>query len=176
LPGLIVTGFILAVAGCQSGDSGGTASQGKVRESELLGYCPLVLLRDGTAYFDSYVKGGQDDPTKLQYQASVTDVTRTCSRSGGNLTINVAVAGRIVPGPAGAPRAVTLPIRIAVLQNDDVVSSQLFRHQVALGGTAAATQFVLKAPGVTIPDPRAQNIRVFAGFDEGPAEKKVAAQ
>ncbi|MGO4836962.1 hypothetical protein AB4144_32425, partial [Rhizobiaceae sp. 2RAB30] len=61
----------------------------------------------------SYAKGGQDDPTKLAYQAAMTDVTRSCTRANGMMTINVAAAGKIITGPAGAPGAVTMPIRIA---------------------------------------------------------------
>ncbi len=182
LPGLVFSGFILAVAGCQSGDggatlaSGGAAAQGKVLESELRGYCPPVTLREGTAFFSAYAKGGQDDPSKLQYQASITEVTRACSRSGGNLTINVAVAGRVVPGPAGAPRSVTMPIRVVVLREDTVLYSKLQKHPVSLGGAAVATQFVVNDPNVRIPDPRERGIQVFAGFDEGPAPKAAAAQ
>jgi hypothetical protein len=186
VPGLIVSGFIFAVAGCQSGDGGsllgssggGDAKppQGKVLESELRGYCPRVTLRDGTAYFNSYAKGGQDDPTKLQYQASITDVTRACSRSGGNLTINVAVAGRVVPGPAGGSASATVPIRIAVVQGDTILYSQLHKHQAASADSSTATQFMFNDPNITIPEPSQQNIQIFAGFDEGPPKKTASAQ
>lgn len=185
LPGLLFSGFILAVAGCQSGDSGSALggdggakkpAEGKVLESELRGYCPRVTLRDGTAYFNSYAKGGQDDPSKLHYQASITDVTRACSRASGNLAINVAVAGRVVPGPAGAPGSVTMPIRIVVLQGETVLYSQLHKYQTAVGGASAATQFVFNDPNISIPDPTQHDIQVFAGFDEGPPKKAAATQ
>jgi hypothetical protein len=184
LPGLLLAGFMLAAAGCQSGDSGTVLGVNnkdapkppteKVLESELRGYCPLVNLRDGTAYFNSYAKGGQDDPTKLAYQASIADVTRSCTRSGGMLNINVAVAGKIVPGPAGAPGAVTMPVRVVVMQGETIVYSELKKHQVSVTDPTAATQFVVDDPNISLPDPTVRNIRIYAGFDEGPPKKKVA--
>ena len=57
-----------------------------------------MTLREGTAFFNSYEKKGDGDPTKLIYQSSI-GVTRTCSYSGGMITINIAVAGKAVLGP-----------------------------------------------------------------------------
>jgi hypothetical protein len=180
--GFALCGFMLVAAGCQSGDRGaafGAGSAGKpateqISASELLAYCPQVTLREGTAFFSSYAKGGQDDPKKLAYQASISDVTRSCSRANGVLTMNVAVAGRIVPGPAGAPGTIKMPIRIAVLQGEEVLYSQLHHHQVALDGSGVATQFVFNDPNVTVPIPADQSLQVFAGYDEGPPKKKPA--
>ncbi len=178
--GLALCGFMLVVAGCQSGDKAGVPGAGgqqaeKILASELLAYCPKVTLREGTASFSSYAKGGQDDPAKLAYQASISDVTRACTRADGKMTINVAVAGRVVPGPAGASGAVRMPIRIAVTRGEELLYSQLHDHQVALDGSGAATQFVFNDPNVTIPIPEDQTLQVFAGYDEGPPKKKPAA-
>lgn len=200
--GLAVAGFMLAAAGCQSGDKGILGVGGKedlkveeakVKQSELLAYCPKVTLRDGTAYFNTYAKGGQkakkkapatdeaqpvqgasgdqDDSSRIVYQASITDVTRDCSRSNGSLTMKVAVAGRIVPGPLGAAGSITMPIRIVVLHGEDVLYSQLHQYQVQITDTSAATQFVFNDPNVVVPEPTASNYQVFAGFDEGPPKK-----
>jgi hypothetical protein len=184
LPGLLIAGFMLAVAGCQSGDSSTAlgvenkdapkAPTEKVLESELRGYCPLVNLRDGTAYFNSYAKGGQDDPSKLSYQASIADVTRSCTRSNGMLNLNVAVAGKIVPGPAGASGTITMPIRVVVIQGETIIYSELKKHQVSVTDPTAATQFVVNDPNISLPDPTIRNIRIYAGFDEGPPKKKAA--
>ena len=63
-----LSGFMLAAAGCQSGDSTGVlgsggedstpkaAPEGKVLQSELRAYCPPVTLREGTAFFSTYEK------------------------------------------------------------------------------------------------------------------------
>ena len=169
--GFALAGFMFAVAGCQSSDSGGAVAggkppEGKVLESELRAYCPRITLREGTAVFKTYAKGGEEDPTKLVYQASISDVTRSCSRAGGTLTINVAVAGKVVPGPAGKAGPVTLPIRIVILRGEEILYSQLHKHQVAVGNTS--TQWIFSHPNVSIPIPAEQNLEVFAGFDEGP--------
>ncbi len=171
LAGLAVSGLMIAVAGCQSGQSGSTAAQPKVLASELQAYCPRVTLREGTAYFNTYAKGGQDDPGKLVYQASISDVTRSCSRADGTMTLNVAAAGRVVPGPAGVPGSVNMPIRVAVVRGDELLYSKLHTVQVAMPDSSAA-QFVFNDPNVTFPLPTEANVQVFVGYDEGPPAKK----
>jgi hypothetical protein len=168
-------GFILLAAGCQSSDSGGALNVGatadakpKITEAELRAYCPQVTLREGTAFYNSYTPDGKDDPSKVVYQASISDVTRACTYGEGTLTLNVAVAGRVVPGPAVKDGTITMPIRVAVMQGEEVLYSQLNQFQVAVSAASGATQFVFNDPNITIPTPTARNIRVFAGYDEGP--------
>ena len=91
------------------------------------------------------------------------------------LTMNVAVAGRVVPGPAGVSGAVTLPIRIVVTHGEEIQYSQLHTYQVAAGG-GQVQQFVFNDPAVTIPNPTDRGIQVFAGFDGGPPKKKQDAE
>lgn len=186
--GLALAGFMLVAAGCQSGDGDGILGlrgkstqppppkDGKVLASELLAYCPRVTLREGTAYFNTYAKGGEDDKSKIIYQASIRDVTRNCSRANGMLNMNVAVAGKVVAGPLGTDGTVTMPIRIVVAQGTDVLYSQLHQYQVQVSATGAAAQFVFNDPNVSIPVPTQQNLQVFAGFDEGPPKKKKAEE
>ena len=105
---------------------------------------------------------------RVVYQTSITDVTRSCTRANGILTMKVAVAGKVVPGPAAKLGAVQLPLRIAVTTGDRVLFSQLFRHGVQVESTATATQFLFATDGVTFPDPNTRGVRGYAGFDEGP--------
>ena len=184
LPGFALAGFMLAAAGCQSGDTGGVLGlggnekkpeDGKVLASELLAYCPQVTLKEDTGYFNRYAKGGEDDPAKLSYQASINEVTRSCSRTTGMLTMDVAVAGRIVPGPAGASGSITLPIRVVVLQGGEVLYSKQINHQVAVSGNQAQ-QFIVNDSSVSVPIPANNTLQVFAGFDAGPPKKKQEAE
>lgn len=173
--------LMLAAAGCQSENAGGVLgiggsdnsqpAQPKITQSELEAYCPRTVLRDGTAYYNTYQKNGQDDPSKLIYQASIADITRQCARGEGTTTMTVAVAGKIVPGPAGAAGTITMPIRVAVVQGEQVLYSELHQHQVAVSDAGAATQFLFTDPNVTFPSSSARNIRVFVGYDEGPTKK-----
>ncbi len=175
----------MLLAACQSGNSGGSGgvlglgggekNREQVLQSELTGYCPRVQLREGTSFFNTYAKGGQDDPAKIVYQASIADVTRSCSRAGGMLTMKIAVAGRIVPGPAGGPGTVTMPIRVAVLRGEEIFYSELHRHSVVVGEGSGATQFLFANPDITMPIPEKGTVQVFAGFDEGPPKARPSS-
>jgi hypothetical protein len=199
--GLALAGFMLAAAGCQSSDNGilnlgfgkkdtqapPPPQDPKVLASQLQAYCPKVTLRDGTAYFNTYAKGGKkakkadaedgtaeasDDSANIVYQAAITDVTRDCSRNAGSLTMNVAVAGKVVPGPKGGAGTINMPIRVVVVHGSDVLYSQLHQYKLQITDTSAATQFVFNDPNVTIPEPTDKGYQVFAGYDEGPPSKK----
>lgn len=178
---LTAAGLMLAVAGCQSGDGvagldlGGdkrAEDSGKIKMSQLAAYCPKVMLREGTAYFNTYAGKGEEDASKLIYQASITDVTRTCSVAGGMTTVDVAVAGKIVPGPLGKPGTITMPIRVAAIAGDQVVYSQLHKFPVTVGEDA--TQFVFHDSAVTFPTPSERNMAIFAGYDEGPPARTAS--
>lgn len=188
LAGFALAGFMLAVAGCQSGDSSGGSSggilgfgggdkqkqpeQGKVLASELRAYCPRVILKEETTNINRYAKGGEDDPAKLSFQASISEATRSCNRQTGMLAMQVAVAGRVVPGPAGASGQITLPIKVTVLRSDgEVLYSQTQNQQISLAGNQVQ-QFVFNDRNVVVPIPADNTLQVFAGFDTGPAKKK----
>ena len=74
LTGFALAGFVLAAAGCQSGDGGGVLGlggdkekkpqEGKVLASELLGYCPQVTLKEDTGYFNRYAKLSDEEATE----------------------------------------------------------------------------------------------------------------
>ena len=195
LAGVALSGFMLAVAGCQSSDKGvlgvggdqqAKAEDTRVKASDLLAYCPAITLRAGTAYYNTYAKGGkkakkqdpeavaeeQDASADIVYQAAITDVTRDCSRNAGQLTLNVAVAGKVVPGPKGTPGTITMPIRVVVVHGSDVLYSQLHQYKLQISDMSAATQFVFNDPNVVVPEPTAKDYQVFAGYDEGPPAKK----
>lgn len=161
------------LAGCQSDNAADALdlapppSGGDVRVSDLRAYCPPVQLREGTAYFNNYERGGKDDAGRLVYQASIADVTRSCTHANGMTTVNVAVAGRIVPGPKGKAGSLTMPIRVAMLKDGQLAYSQLHQHQVQVGDTIGATQFVFTDSGVSFPT-GPQSIVIYAGYDEGP--------
>jgi hypothetical protein len=188
------------IAGCQS--DGGSLNpfrstpadappppSTKVSASELLAYCPRVTLREGTAFYTTYANVAkkkkpaaedaldasveEDRSGSVVYQASISDVTRACTPNGGMLNINVAVAGKIVPGPMGKAGTITMPIRVAVLQGGEVVYSNLARFPVTVSDTSGATQFVYNDANISIPTPTERNVQIFAGYDEGPPAKKA---
>jgi hypothetical protein len=189
---------MLAVAGCQSGTNAKKPDSGvlepppppstRITESELRAYCPAVTLREGTAFYTVHAKGAKkkkpsdeqevdpgappDEGADVVYQASIDNVTRACNYHDGVLTMTVAVAGKIVPGPLAKVGKITMPIRVAVLQGDNVLYSKLAQYSVDIADTSSASQFLYSDPEVTFPRPTARDIQVFAGYDEGPADKK----
>lgn len=173
------------LAACNAGGSGSaldlnsakadSEKKERVLLSELTGFCPQVTLREGTAFFTTYEKGGDGDPARAIYQASIAETTRACTRPNGMLSMNIAVAGRVVPGPKASGTTVTLPIRVAITEGDAVLYSQLHQFQVAIVPGQAATQFVFNDPNPSIPLASAKAVTIFVGFDEGApkAKKKV---
>ncbi|WP_163269127.1 hypothetical protein [Chelativorans alearense] len=165
------------LAGCQQGatpNAGGLGAGGAqnepIRESELRAYCPPATLRDGTAYFRTYERGSEGNPDNIVYQASIADVTRACKRGDGSMTMTVAVAGKVVPGPKGRTGTITMPIRVAAVRGDEVLYSQLFRHSVSIADTSGATQFLFTDPNVVIPGQVDRGVQLIVGYDEGPYE------
>lgn len=170
-------GGALALAGCQSDNAADALDlsprAGQVNQSELRAFCPPITLHEGTSRYGVYERGARDDPARLQYQASISDVTRTCSYSGGLTTVTVAVAGRIVPGPRGQVGTVQLPIRVVLLQGGQVdpnhTSTQQYAVQVT--DTVGATQFIYNRSSITFPT-GSTNVQLLAGYDEGPPPRR----
>jgi hypothetical protein len=177
--------LMLVLAGCQSGGVGGLFGLGEggdkpraeadretITRTELLAYCPNVTLREGTAYYNTYAKAPpgepQDDRANIIYQASLSEATRNCRYGDGQLTMTVALAGRVVPGPKGKPGNINLPIRVVVMRGSEVLYSRLHKHPVAIPSITGATQYVFTDSSITVPAPTAANYLVYAGFDEGP--------
>lgn len=143
------------------------AEPGRITDVELRAYCPKVTLRDGTSFFRTYEGKDTEDPQAVIYQAALGETSRDCSYANGMLTMVVAVAGRVVPGPKGRDGNITMPIRVAVTRGEEVLYSQLHQQPVQVA-SAGATQFVFKDSAVTFPAPTSRNITVFVGYDEGP--------
>ncbi|EEZ32494.1 lipoprotein [Brucella sp. NF 2653] len=179
---VFATVLLASLAGCTtSGTENGansslptkaTSGEKRISETELRAYCPSVSLRDGTAFFNTYEKGGDKDPERVIYQAALTDTTRSCQYSNGTLTMDIAGAGKVVPGPKYKTGTIVMPIRVAIRQGDQVVYSKLHKQRVSITNPDTATQFVFNDKGVTIPMPDKQNVQIFIGFDEGPYNTK----
>jgi hypothetical protein len=87
--------------------------------------------------------------------------------------MNVAVTGKLVPGPKAVAGSVNLPIRVAVTSNDAVLYSQLTQLPLNIDPLTGAATFVFNDPNVVLPKPTERSYRIFIGFDEGaPTAKK----
>lgn len=180
---------LLALAGCQSAGtttapaaSGGLAApvetaaaapagdQAKV----VTGVCPQVALREGTAYLRKYAGKAKDAPEKLIVQAALAETTRQCTTSGdGNLTISVMAQGRLVAGPMGKPGSnYVLPVRVAVIEGDKTLYSELVKMNAQLPAGQPSGQFLFQKADIKVPASIGGTAQVFLGFDEGPYNTK----
>lgn len=142
------------------------------------GACPKVVLREGTAYHVVYAKGakktpdGRADPEKLRYQASIAQTTRQCRVQGQAVIMTVVAAGRLVTGPSGAAEQVELPIRVAAVDGETTVYSELTKFPVQIPADLSPSQFVFTKSEIVLPNGVTPLTKVFVGFDEGPYNTK----
>lgn len=166
------------IAGCTSADprsvlgSGGANQQPAIDAATdaavVQGACPAVTLREGTAYYTTYSKGGDGDPAKVIHQASIADTTRQCRISGDQMIITVVVSGRVVGGPQAKTGVVDLPLRVVALEGEKVLYSELQKHPVSLVEGGPAEQFIYTNATVTFPASASRSAKLYAGFDPGP--------
>jgi hypothetical protein len=169
----VVAQGTVAAAGAGNSIVDTATEPGRITDVELRAYCPKVDLREGTAFYRTYEKGGKEteDANLVIYQAALAETSRDCKYSNGTLTMTVAASGRVVPGPKGKAGTISMPIRVAVTRGDEVLYSKLSTQEIQIA-ESGATQFVFKDTEVSFPQPTARNITVFIGYDEGPPAKK----
>ena len=101
--------------------------------------------------------------TSVRYQGTIVRNARDCTQFGGQVNVRVGVQGRIIVGPAGAPPAVDVPIRVAVVQEGvqpKTVATKLYRTQVDLGRPGQRAVLVRRRRRV-VPDAVAGDGRVL---------------
>ncbi len=169
---------LLALAGCTTGQNPLTSTAPEPKPEPQLatnttvveGTCPKVFLRDETAFYRSYGKGGDNDPSKVAYQASIAETSRACTMDSTSLNITVVAKGRLVTGPLGASGRVVLPIRVEVLDGENALYSELTRFEAEIPAGGEATQFVFRKDGITIPGGAGKLARIYVSFDSAPAK------
>jgi hypothetical protein len=109
----------LALAGCASTgqttasktNPDGSISSNKVANSDI--DCPGMQVRSGASTWQ--VPSGTNT-TNLRYQGSLGQLARECAVLGDSMTIKVGVEGRVLVGPKGSAGNLTVPLRIALVQ------------------------------------------------------------
>ncbi|MCL6706216.1 hypothetical protein M8R20_04305 [Pseudomonas sp. R2.Fl] len=183
--GLFVVALTSGLAACNAGNPAGgldvagseqaqQQQQQQAVASVVQGTCPPIALRDGTAFFRTYAKGAKDDPQQVVYQASLADTTRSCSRNdAGQLTITVMVQGRLISGPQGKAGTLSMPIRVSVVDGDQVLYSEITKFDAALADVNQPSQFVFTKDVTGIPGEISRLALVSVGFDDGTAKTKT---
>jgi hypothetical protein len=109
----------VALAGCASTgqttasktNPDGSISSNKVANSDI--DCPAMQVRSGASTWQ--VPAGSAT-TNLHYQGSLGQLARECAVLGDSMTIKVGVEGRVLVGPKGTPGNISVPLRIALVQ------------------------------------------------------------
>src|SRR5262249_56143528 len=80
--------------------------------------CPDVNVRTGAATLMISSKPGEGEASALdlRYQATIIRTARECRVNSGIMTMKVGIEGRVITGPAGGAGTVSVPIRLAVVQ------------------------------------------------------------
>lgn len=133
--------------------------------------CPGVAIREGASTLQVGVKPGQvADNNDVRFQGTITRNARDCTLFGGQVSARVGIQGRIIVGPAGAPPAVDVPLRVAVVQEGvqpKTIATKLYRTTVDLGGQDnVAFSFVAEDISFPVPPPGvAASYVIYIGFD-----------
>jgi hypothetical protein len=145
--------------------------------------CPPVTVRAGASTYAVAAPGKQPVGNDLRFQATISKMARECSLNGGVITARIGIQGRVIAGPAGAPPAVQVPIRVAVVQggvSEKTIATKAYQTTVNLTDTGSEP-FTLVAEDLTYPAPPGavgDTYIFYIGFDpqalkpERPAPKK----
>lgn len=130
--------------------------------------CPGATIRQGAGAWAQNAGAG---PTNVRYQASIVQIARECAVLGSTMTIKVGVEGRLVVGPKGGPGNVTVPIRIALVQEGAQprpIVSKFYSVQVNVPAGATQVPFTQVDDDLTFPIPADKNLEkyvIYVGFD-----------
>ena len=187
-PLALLAGLALALGGCSSAKvlgGGGTPAPADGDEATTVaaagptaqeasgvavGFCPKVRLITNDETYRTY-QGRDRETDNIAYQAVLYDATRSCRVDGGDLILDVSVAGRLLAGPRGDQGgSLTMPIRVAVKDKDGVPYSELERFKASIAGGRTSDQFVYRRQRIVIPATDDRRTTILVGFDEGPRQ------
>lgn len=137
-------------------------------QTYVAGKCPQVTIPDQSSVYRTYAKGAKDDATQLTYQASLAQATRQCTSDGTNLGIHIAVQGRLVAGPMGGSGKVTLPIHVAVMDNETALFSKTINYTAEIPPGETTTQFLFTEDDINVTGGSGGFTIVQVTFDQGP--------
>ena len=194
-PWLVLAAAGLALAGCGGGSMFGAGSTiGNAtsavgdRFSQLFGSntqapgepaplaqdgdltCPSVSIRPGASTYAVAAPGKQAVGNDLRYQATITRTARDCNLNAGQIAVRIGIQGRVIVGPSGAPDAVDVPLRVAVVQegvNPKTIATKVFQTRVQIGGETSVP-FSLVGEDLVYPAPSAavgDSYVFYIGFD-----------
>jgi hypothetical protein len=133
--------------------------------------CPPVAIREGASTLQVGLRPGPvTDNNEVRFQGTIVRNARDCTQFGGQINARVGIQGRVIVGPAGAPPAVDVPIRVAVVQEGvqpRTIATKLYRTTVDLAGQDnVAFSFVAEDMAFPVPSPdTVSSYVIYIGFD-----------
>lgn len=130
--------------------------------------CPGATVRQGAA---AWSLSGGPGANNVRYQASIAQIARECAVLGDTMTIKVGVEGRLLVGPRGGPGTVTVPLRIALVQEGPQprpILSKFYPVTVSVAPGTTQTSFSQVEDDITFPIPADRNLEryvIYVGFD-----------
>ncbi|SDT92092.1 hypothetical protein [Stappia sp. ES.058] len=181
----------LALAGCGSDGGGSVFGGGDVGKTIISGNasgksavdvdpdvfrkdvpCPSLEVEDNGYIIMKSLRGKDDDPRALQYQANLEKWARTCRREGGEVKMTLGVSGRVTPGPAWEGGEIFLPVRVTFVSNeagDDTgrkrAKPTMLTVPVTLGAGAPAEQWALVEQNLVVP--QTGSVKLEIALDDG---------
>jgi hypothetical protein len=131
--------------------------------------CPVVKIRAGASTYAVAPPGKQLVASELNFQATITRTARECRRANNQITARIGIQGRVIPGPAGAPATVEVPLRAAVVLagvHEKVITTQVYRTTVAMTAEGGTFSVVGEDLTFTMPPTLTSDAFIFyVGFD-----------
>ena len=135
--------------------AGAPAAASTPTPTYVAGKCPQAVIRDEDAVYRTYAKGAKDD-------------ARQCTSDGTSLGIHVVAQGRLVAGPMGSSGKVTLPIHVAVMDNDNALYSKTIMYTAEIPPGETTAQFLFTDDDIQVAGGSGGFTIVQIGFDQGP--------
>jgi hypothetical protein len=134
--------------------------------------CPSVAIRAGASTYTVGVPGQPASGTDVRYQATIRETARECDYNTDThqIAIKVGIRGRVVVGPAGAPPAVEVPLRVAVVEDgvsSKTIATKAYTITVSLSGNEGGT-YSFVSDDISYPAPQsaaADRYVFYVGFD-----------
>ncbi len=149
----------------------------QVEGSQVVQDCPGIDIRQGASTLKvgttGTVASGESDDNgamELKYQGTFVRAARECALVAGQLVMKIGVEGRVIVGPAGGPGQVTIPLRIAVVQETvkgtKPIVTKFIQIPVTIASAADNPTFTHVEEGLSFPMPRdLDDYIVYIGFD-----------
>lgn len=136
--------------------------------------CPPIQVRGGAAAWQ--VTDPQDGA--VRYQATLGQFSRECRFTAPDMNIRVGIQGRVLLGAKGGPGKLTVPIRLAVVEEGPEPKSvwtKFYSVPVEIGPGVMQVDFGIVADDVNFPRPTpavSERYVIYVGFDPQGAQEK----